>query len=159
MTVSLWAYKHTSGGTDGSETAPVITWTNGANAYARMFALDGSLDLTSGPFGASNSNTGTGTTHSCTGVSSTRDESLMFYVNSHNTADTSPTPTGWTERIDNGDVSRLLRTSTGDKDVATSGGSSGDISITSGNAEWVMYIYEVKSAATSSVKPAYLFYQ
>lgn len=133
---------------NGSESAPTCSWTNSSAARALMTSWSGTDGAN--PFdGAHNSNTGTGATHSCTGFNTTRNDSRVIYIDLANVNTTLATPSGWTENLDAGSGTSVSRHVIGGKDIATSGTASGDISVTGGAAEWVMWQIELRSPAAS----------
>lgn len=135
---------------DGAEATPVCSWTNSSAARAVMTSWSGVAG--ENPFdGANNSNTGTGTTHSCTGVTTTRADSRVIYIDLVNVSTLTATPSGWTENYDLGSGTSATRHVVGGKDIASSGSASGDISITGGNAEWVMWQIELRSPSAGGV--------
>lgn len=96
---------------------------------------------------ASSSSTGATSTHTSTSINTTRDNSLVVYLDACSVSTALATPAGWTENIDNGSATSATRQGAGSKSVATSGSASGAISITAGNAAWVQYQLEIRGAA------------
>lgn len=125
---------------DGGEVSCIATWTNSAAAMVKMHQISG---LASALLGATNSNSGTGTTHSVTGITTTRENSYVFYADLVGINNSTATPTGWTEDNDGGSATSATRGVVGHKIVAALGDASGDISVTGGNGNWVMFQYEL----------------
>lgn len=130
---------------DGSEAAPTASWSPVGNGIGRVFQWSGVAQESPFASGANGSNTGTGATHSKTGVTTTRDESRVIYIDGCDANTALGTPSGWTEDSDAGGGGDEMRIAVGGKDVATSGSASGDISVTGGNAAWVMWQIELRS--------------
>jgi hypothetical protein len=77
---------------------------------------------------------------------------LVIYIDAAAANTAIAQPTGWTERLDGGSATGATRNANGDKTVASSGGSSGNISVTGANAAWVMWQIELHERVTLSVQ-------
>lgn len=144
LTVSL-AYRIV----DGTESSPTITWTGAVACRALIYQWSGTAGES--PFsGGHNSNNGLTSTHSCAGVNTTRSDSRVVYFDGCATGTALGTPSGWTE---NSDLTTGVgfQTTVGGKDIASSGSASGDISVTGGNAAWVMWQIELRSPSSGAV--------
>jgi hypothetical protein len=145
-TVSLWVYRRTQGGVDGSETAPAITvGTSSVACFAQVIQYSGTFDPTDLLGGAVNVNAGTSSTHSCNGIVTTADNSLVIYIDAAAANTALATPTGWTEELDNGSNTGATRNANGSKSISAAGTSSGNISVTGASAAWVMWQIELRS--------------
>lgn len=135
---------------NGSESAPTVSWTTAASAYLRIARWTGTANES--PFSGSHGhNAGNGATHSKTGVTTTRADSRVIYldfaaINTH-----LDTPSGWTENNDTSNALAATNVAIGGKDIASSGSASGDISVTGGNADWVMWQIELRSPSAGGV--------
>lgn len=125
---------------DGSEVDCSFSWTNSAAAQVHMHQYSGTA---LSPIGSINSNSGSTSTHSCTGVTTTRNNSTVVYIDQAAANTALATPAGWTEDQDGGSATSVTRDTNGKKSVATSGSASGDISVTGAAADWVMYQVEL----------------
>jgi hypothetical protein len=145
-TVSLWVYKRYSGGVDGSEAAPTIAVGSSSVAcFAQVIQFSGPFDVQDILAGAMNVNTGTTSTHTCTGITTTADNSLAIYIDAA-AADTAlGTPSGWIEDLDNGSSTSATQNANGSKAITSVGTSSGNISVTGASAAWVMWQIELRS--------------
>jgi hypothetical protein len=138
-TVSLWWRI-----VDGTEAAPTISWTGAASAISRTVMFTRENFDTANPFGTIGTpGTGTTSTHTSTGFNTTRDNSLVIYIDSAAANTAVATPSGWLERYDTGNASSASRITGGDKTIATSGTASGNISVTGANAAWVQWQIEI----------------
>lgn len=144
MTVSRWWRW-----VDGTEAAPTISWSGSAAGYARIAQISRpNFDQGSAPFGAMSHNAGTGTTHTSTGVTTTRDNSRVFYFDSGNANTAIATPSGWTEHFDAGSTFiGASRNACGSKAVDTSGTGSGNISVVGAAGVYIQSQIEVLDAA------------
>lgn len=133
---------------NGSEAAPTISWTGSVACFAHVIQYSGTSAT---PFGASNSNTGTTSTHSCTQITTTGSNSMVVYLDGAAANTALATPSGWTENNDSGSTTGATRDTAGSKTIASSGTGSGDISVTGANDAWVMWQYELLSPATDLV--------
>jgi hypothetical protein len=145
-TVSLWVYRRTQGGVDGSETAPAITvGTSSVACFAQVIQYSGTFDPTDLLGGEVNVNAGTSSTHSCNGIVTTADNSLVIYIDAAAANTELATPTGWTEEVDNGSDTEATSNANGSKSMSAAGTSSGNISVTGASAAWVMWQIELRS--------------
>lgn len=138
-TVSVWAYRPTLGGADGSQAAPTITVAaSNVACFSQCFRLSGF-----GSIGASNVNAGTTSTQSCTGITATGYGSRVIYLAASAANTALATPTGWTEDADNGNATGATVNEIGGKNLSNLGDASGDISVTGASAAWVMWQIEI----------------
>lgn len=145
-TTSLWIYNRTGGGVDGSEAAPTVdVASSNVACFGQVIQCSGPFDPDD-PIGATNFNTGTSSTHSCTGVNTTADNSLMLYIDTAAANTALATPSGWTENLDNGSSTGATRNTVGTKQMGSSGSASGDISVAGASAAWVMWQIELLDA-------------
>lgn len=142
FTVSIW--KRIA---DGAQTAPTITWTssvaNGA-IVARYAPGTGQAIDTTNPIGATSTNNGTTSTHSCTGFNTTKYGSLVIYVEgaAANTALGTPTG-GWAENNDTGSATGATHQTFGGQGFPALGTATGNVSATGAAAAWVMWMLEL----------------
>lgn len=129
----------------GSDSAPVISFSGGASYSARgqVFAYRGNRNESPFASGADGVNSGSSSTHSKTEETSTEADVTFIYADwcAANTA--LGTPTNYTEDSDGGGTAG--RITIGHRDIATTATGSGAISVTGGNAEWVMWLFQVRS--------------
>ena len=140
FTASLWVAK-------GDAAAPTITWTGSVACSAQIAYYDDAANVVDTTLGASANNNGTTSTHSTSAITTTRDNSRVVYVDVAAANTAIATPSGWTEEVDAGSATDAGRTAWGDKSVATSGSSSGAISVTGAAAAWVQWQVEIMGAA------------
>jgi len=138
FTASLWIAA-------GSAAAPVFTWTGAAACSAKVIyyqeAFARQLDVS---LGATASNSGLTATHSTASITSTRNDSLAVYVDVAAANAALTTPSGWTSDVSEGSATDAGRGSLGNKPLATSGSTSGAISVTGANAAWVQWQIEIR---------------
>ena len=128
---------------DGSNVDPVISWTGSADASARRHAYRGCKNSGTPVVTIGTVGTGTGSTHTSTGGNTTALNSLAVYFD-HALANTAiAQPTGWTEDVDSGSATGPCRTAVGHKDMSTSGGATGNISVSGAAAAWVQQQLEL----------------
>jgi hypothetical protein len=145
-TVSLWVYRRTQGGVDGSEAAPAIAVGSSSVAcFAQIIQFAGPFDPTDMLGGAVNVNTGTTSTHTCNGIVTTADNSLVIYIDAAAANTALATPTGWTEELSNGSNTEATWNANGSKAIASRGTSSDNISVIGASAAWVMWQIELRS--------------
>ena len=128
---------------DGSNVDPTISWTGSADASARRHAFrdaqaSGTPVVTHGTVG-----TGTGATHTSTGANTTEADVLAIYLDTCNANTAMAAETSWTERTDSGSATGPIRTYLADREFATSGTATGNISETGGAAAWVQQQYQI----------------
>lgn len=134
---------------DGAEAAPTASWSGSVAAAAAIVQWSGTDG--GNPFdGAHNSNTGSSTTHSVSEVTTTRADSRVIYIDWCAVATELATPSGWTENSDLSSVTPDIERTVGGKNVAASGSGAGNISVTGGNAAWVMWQIELRSPASGN---------
>ena len=131
---------------DGTEPTIVFNWTNSSAARSLMAQYSG---VNASSFGTIASNSGTGTTHSKTGFNTTAANSFVIYRDENSINNGVATPAGWTEDYDQGSAGANADSVAGHKLVVTSGSASGDISVTGGNADWVMWQIELLDAGST----------
>ena len=136
FTASLWKAKESAG-------APTITWTGAAACSAQIVYHADPANEVSLTLGASTNNNGTTSTHSTSAVTTSNNNSLVVYVDAAAANTGLATPSGWTENSDTGSGTDAGETTFGSKANATSGTSSGAISVTGANAAWVMWQVEI----------------
>jgi len=137
---------------DGGEGSVTFSWSNAAAAQVHMHQFSGTAPS---PIGAINSNSGSTSAHSCTGITTTRDNSFVIYIDMAAANTALATPSGWTEDQDGGSATSATRDANGSKTVATSGSASGDISVTGAWDNWVMYQVELlMPSGTASITQA-----
>ncbi len=124
---------------DGSEGQPTISWTGSADAAAIIYQLSGAKATQ--PFSNINTNAGTTSTHSATGITGSASGSWALYLDAAAANTALATPSGWTENSDVGDATVVSRFTIGNKSIGT--GASGNISVTGANAAWTMRILEL----------------
>lgn len=147
FTASLWIAPE-------SAAAPVFTWSGSVACGAQVaYLVSGSGNLDSAAGASSNSNGLTGT-HTSTSVNTTRNDSLVLYVDAAAANTATATPAGWTENVDNGSATDAGHNSFGSKAVAVSGSASGAISISGANAAWVQWQVEIMMAAPAAALAA-----
>lgn len=131
----------------GSDSAPVISFSGGSvySARAQVFAYRGNRNESPFASGADGVNTGGSSTHSKAAETSTEADVTFIYADwcAANTA--LGQETDWTEDSDTGGTGG--RISIGHRDIATSATSSGAISETGGNDQWVMWMFQVRTAS------------
>lgn len=134
----------------GSEVAPAPSWT-GAVACRSIVGVWTGEDTEVVGSGSNSNNSGSGATHSVSAVNTTRNDSrvLVFDGVAVNTA--LSTPSGWTMDSRSGDATSGINIGIGGKNVATSGTSSGAISVSGGNSDWAMVLVELRSPASGSL--------
>lgn len=129
----------------GTPPSCTFTWTSSVACRTITYQYSG---VERYPFGASLSNTGSAATHSNTGITTTRDNSLVIYMDGCAANTAMATPAGWTENEDTGSSTALIRGTVGSKTVTTRGTASGSISVTGGAAAWVMWQIELLAPLT-----------
>lgn len=130
--------------------APTITWAGSVACAAQIFYFSDPQNTVDPALGANSVSSGTGTTHTSTAVNTTRDNSLMIYVDATAANTGLSTPAGWTANVNNGSGTDNGNDAMGSKSVATSGTSSGAISVTGANAAWVQWQIEIRGAAPAA---------
>lgn len=125
---------------DGTNVDPVFTWTGSVGCSARRFLISDANPAT--PTGTHSTNSGTGTTHSITGINATADNSTVVYIE-HCEANTRlGADAGYTERFDAGSATGPYNLAVGTREQLTSGAGADNFSATGGNASWVMRLIE-----------------
>lgn len=126
--------------------APVITWTGSVACGAQIAYYGDPANTVDTTLGASSSNSGATSTHSTAAINTSRANSAVIYVDAAAANTAMATPAGWTEDNDAGSATDAGRFIFGNKPVATSGASSGAISVTGANAAWVQWQIELMGA-------------
>ncbi len=144
FTASLWIAAE-------SAAAPTFTWTGSVACSGQIAYYSDPAAVTSSTIGASTNNTGSTSTHSTSAIVTTANLSLAVYIDvaAANTALTSPGGV-WTQNNDTGSATDAGRTTFGSQSFATSGTSSGAISVTGANAAWVQWQVEVLEVAATA---------
>jgi uncharacterized small protein (DUF1192 family) len=138
-TVSLWRLV-----VNGSEGAPTISWTGSVAAFAQIIQYTRANFDTASPFGTIGTpGAGTTSTHTSTGFNSTRNNSLITYIDAAAANTAIAQPSSWTERYDAGSATGATRNAGGTRAITTSGSSSGNISVTGAAAAWVQWQIEI----------------
>lgn len=143
FTASLWRAK-------GNAAAPTFTWVGSAACSAQIAYFDDPANAVDTAIGSITNNNGTTSTHSTSAITTTRDNILAVYVDVAAANTALATPSGWTENSDTGSATDAGQTTWGSKSVASSGGSSGAISVTGANAAWVQFQVEVMGEAAAN---------
>lgn len=136
---------------NGSEVAAAPSWSSAAAARSIIFSLTGADSEVVGASLVLNHNAGTTSPHSASAITTTRADSLAIVLDGCSTNTALSTPSGWSMNSRTGDAVSNIATGFGTKSVATSGSSSGSISVSGGGAAWVMVILELRSPATAGV--------
>lgn len=127
---------------DGSNVDPDFSWSSSVGCSARRW-IERDAKTSGDPHGGSNTNSGTGTTHSITGINATANNSLVQYL-SHSEANTAlGADAGYAEKFDAGSATGPYRLTVGTRDQATSGAGADNFSATGANASWVMRLDEI----------------
>jgi hypothetical protein len=136
---------------DGTESAPTINL-GGDNSFSQILQYNRADQDRLEPFGMLVRNDGTTNPHTTPGFITTRNNSRVIYLDfaANNTA--MATPSGWSERVDNGSLSGNTRNVAGDKLVATAGTASGAISVNGAAAAWVQYQIELLEPRQSIIR-------
>lgn len=147
FTASLWRAAEGAG-------APTFTWAGSVACSAQIAYYADPANVTDTTLGTPSSNSGATATHSTTAITTGRDNSLAIYVDVAAANTAIAQPTGWTENSDAGSATDAGRTAFGSKAVASSGASSGAISVTGANAAWVQWQVELRGelAAANSLQ-------
>ena len=125
----------------GTPPSCTFTWSSSVACRTITYQYSGTAR---NPFGASLSNTGSTSTHSNSGITTTRNNSMVIYIDGCAANTALATPAGWTENEDTGSSTAAIRGTMGSKAITSSGSASGSISVTGGNAAWVMWQIELK---------------
>lgn len=128
-------------------------------SYAQVFRYRSTVGFRYGDvIGATQTNGGSGTTASCTGVTTTRNNSAALYFIESVVNTAIGTPGGYTENVDEGNSSIIVhRMSQGFNTVATSGSSSGNISVSVGNNVWQVVIIEIREYDNAGISTQYAY--
>lgn len=143
-TVSHYYRIHT-----GTNVNPVISWTGSVDASARRYLFrDTRAKATVAAPVAYHGTVGTGTTspHTSTGANTTEDDVLAIYIDICNANTAMVAETSWTERVDSGSATGPVRSYLADREMATSGSATGNISETGGAAAYVQQQFEIYNA-------------
>lgn len=128
---------------DGTNVDPAISWSGAADVFARRHIWRDSKVTGTIISGVGTVGTGTASPHTSTGGNTTANNVLAVYLDTCNANTAVATPAGWAERFDAGSATGPARTAGGDKEVATSGTSTGNISIVAGAAAWIQRQYQL----------------
>lgn len=144
-----WTVSHYYRIHDGTNVDPTISWTGSVDASARRYLFrDTRAKATVAAPVAYHGTVGTGTAspHTSTGANTTEDDVLAIYIDICN-ANTAMAPeTSWTERVDSGSATGPVRSYLADREMATSGSATGNISEAGGAAAWVQQQFEIYNA-------------
>jgi hypothetical protein len=132
---------------DDAAAAPTINWTGAVPCGGVIWQL---TDTDSSPFGAATSNSGAGSPHTTTGLTTTRDNSHVIYIDIASTNVALDQPAGWTEHQDSGAALGTFRRTIGGKDVLLAGSSSGNISVSGSTGNWVQWQLELLASEALS---------
>lgn len=144
FTASLWIAAETA-------SAPTFSWSGSVACSARIgyyASIDGPTATT---LGATTSNSGSGNPHSTGAINTTRDDSVVLYVDVAAANTALAEPSGWTEDQDSGSVTDGGRTVFGRRSMAASGSSTGAISVTGANTAWVQWQIELQAATATGL--------
>ena len=145
FTSSLWIAAEGAG-------APTFTWTGAVACQAQIaYYADPNNPLDPTP-GSTTVGSGLTATHTSASLNTTRDLSLVVYVDVAAANTALALPVGWTENVDAGSATDVGRTVFGSKAVNTSGSASGAISVTGANAAWVQRQIELKITAAPGLE-------
>lgn len=137
---------------NGSETAPVFTWSTAANAFAQVFRFTGVSTDTFSVVNGIISN-GTGTTHAIDGSSAVPalgTSSRYIYLDTTFDSNTGlATPSGWTEDVDNGSATGTNHNTLGGKTTGAIGSHPGVISVVGGSGFWQMAMLELQNSTAA----------
>lgn len=145
FTASIFTAKEDAG-------APTITWTGSVACAAQIAYYADPANSVDSTLGASGSNSGATSTHSTSAINTTRNNSLVIYVDAAAANTAMAQPSGWTEDNDAGSATDAGRFVFGSKAVATSGSSSGAISVTGANAAWVQWQIELMTGVAAGLE-------
>ena len=137
FTASLWIAA-------GDAAAPTFTWTGAAACSAQVAYYTDPSNVTETTVGSSTNNNGATATHSTSAINTSRNDSLVVYIDVAAANTALGLPAGWTEDSDSGSATDAGRTVFGSKPITTSGTSSGAISVTGANAAWVQWQVELR---------------
>ena len=117
---------------DGTEAAPTVSWTGALNASAQIHQYSRENYDTTSPFGTiGTADVGATATHTSPEITTTRDNSLVIYIDVASANTALATPSGWTEDSDTGATGPPNgRMTAGSKTVTVSGTATGNISVT-----------------------------
>lgn len=137
-TVSLWRYT----GADATAAAAVnVTWTGSVASHGQCWRMQGRTGTD--PLGTPTVSTGSTSTHTSTAVTTTSPGSRVMYVDGAAANTAIAQPTSWIENFDNGSATSASRLAVGGRDFASSGSSSGAISVIGAAAAWVQWQVEL----------------
>lgn len=131
---------------DGTNVDPVISWTGSADASARRYLFRDTRAKNTPVAYHGTVGTGTASPHTSTGANTTEDDVLAIYIDICN-ANTAMAPeTSWTERVDSGSATGPIRSYLADREMATAGSATGNISEAGGAAAYVQQQFEIYNA-------------
>jgi hypothetical protein len=144
FTASLWIAAESAG-------APTFTWTGSVACSAQIsYYSDPANSMNIGVSVSGATGAGTTATHTSTAFTTDAANSLAVYVDVAAANTAIATPAGWTEDVDNGSATDAGRTAFGNKAIASSGASSGSISVTGANAAWVQFLVELRGSTPTA---------
>jgi hypothetical protein len=118
--------------------APGCTWTGSVAAGAQCFYVeDADNPMVTNAVGGSTVNSDSTAAHTSGSFNTTRQLSLVAYIDTTSSNAGLATPAGWTEDVDGGSATDGGRTVFGTRFVETQGDASGAISVTGGATAWV----------------------
>jgi hypothetical protein len=118
--------------------AASCSWAGAVAAGAQCFYIeDPDNPMVTNAAGATSVASGTSNPHTSASINTTRQFSLVVYIDTAASNDSLFAPAGWTENNNEGSATDAGRTVIGSKYVATSGGASGAISVTGSASAWV----------------------
>lgn len=144
FTVSHYYRIHT-----GTNVDPVISWSGSVDATARRYLFrDTRANATVAAPCAYHGTVGTGTAspHTSTGANTTEDDVLAIYIDICNANTAMVAETSWTERVDSGSATGPIRSYLADREMATAGSATGNISEAGGAAAYVQQQFEIYNA-------------
>ena len=137
---------------NGTNVDPVISWTGAADADAVRYCFKNVQNSGTPVKTLGTPANGTTTTHTSTGGNTTQAKSVAVYLDSCNANTAIAQPSGWTEMFDAGSATGPCRQAAGFKAVATSGGASGNISVTGGATRWIQSQIEILAASLATTE-------
>jgi hypothetical protein len=143
---------------DGSEGSPTVSWTGSAGHGAQIFQITRANFDTTAPFGAITANAAIGIAHSNPGLTTTRNNSGLFYCGIMRKNASVATSLYWSEKFDNGSATGTSSNYAAEKTSGapfSSGYVTGSISMStstpltsSGYVLWMFEVFEPKIGGT-----------
>jgi hypothetical protein len=132
---------------DGTEAAPVITWSGSVANFAIQAQYSGADRIIGNFLG----NNGTTSPHTNAGITAIRKNSQPIYIGGAAANTAYGTNTGWSENSDAGSATGATRHVFGRRNATINNGdASGSISLTGAAAAWVLYQIELLEPLTLS---------